>query len=638
MTKNRAKVPQRPQPGSFNTSMVILSLVPLCAAIVAAGMMAARHIWSIGLPGCGAGGGCDWAIKSQWSTLLGMPVAFLGLGFFVATLLYWIITARRGIWGPMLLVVRIGAIASVGYLILIASLGHFCVWCVTTHLSNLIWWSILEFGFRSSRKQTTAPVKDAALAVVLFLAIVVSLKLTALSQESVAETVSKRAAEESIAKIGTELPLAGDQPLADDQPVAGDDSVTTASMNDSITPVQTSKGRRPFGGRYWTGARDAAVRIVVFHDYRCQLCKEVEDQIEGLLATRNDVAVSVKQWPFDKDCNPQILGENVHPGSCLAARYAEAAGLAGGDRAFWQIHRAIMKSNGEMTVDQLALQAKQLGLDWIRMQQLAQSETVDSILAADIQDGLTFGIKFTPMVFVNGYELQGWQSAGAIPAAVDRAALFARQNPKKLDQPDAAAEREFMQWLNTPMTRMQIRKDDHILGQLSAPAAIIMYGDLSEPYMAAAYDLLRPLITDTAKVCFIFRSFPLQAECNDMVKRKINDRACEAARMLEASGVAGGNAAYWKTFRWFMGRRGDLPRDLSAAVSKDASLDSQKLTLAMNDVSIDSHIAASIESAKQLKVNSSPTIYINGRTVTNWRTPGLMKKIIDHLTETRPIK
>ena len=107
MTKNRAATPLQPHPRSRNAITFALSLLPLFAAIVAAGMMATRHIWSIGLPGCGAGGGCDWAIKSQWSTLLGMPVAFMGLGYFVATLVFWVSTSRRGVWPPMLLVIGV---------------------------------------------------------------------------------------------------------------------------------------------------------------------------------------------------------------------------------------------------------------------------------------------------------------------------------------------------------------------------------------------------------------------------------------------------------------------------------------------------------------------------------------------------
>lgn len=581
--------------------------------------MSARHIWSIGLPGCGTGGGCDWAVKSAWSSLFGWPVAFFGLAYFCSVLVFWLSTARRGIWQPLLYAVRIGALVSIGYLVLMAGLGHFCVWCITTHVANLVWYSLIEFGSARKRSHSRPQTKDAIVAALVFLIVLIALKMIDIRQNRIARTDARKAAQESIAKIGAEEPLAAD-------------SLTSVPAGASDTAVPPKRTRRAFGGRYWTGAENAAVRIVIFHDYRCELCKEVEGQIDRLLATRKDLAVSIKQWPFDSECNPNIIGENVHPGACLAARYAEAAGLVGGDSAFWQMHRWIMADHGEATLVQIEAQVRQMGLDWQKMQQAVQGRQVDSVLAADIQDGLTFGIKFTPMLFVNGYELQGWQSAGAIPAAVQRAAEFARINPKRDDQPEAATEREFNQWLVQPMTRMQIRRDDHVRGPLGAPAAVIMYGDISDPYNGAAYELLRPLIEDTSRVCFIFRVFPLQAECNDMVKRKINDRACEAARILEASGLAGGPSAYWRTILWLMNRRGNLPDSLRTAVTDATGIDPQGLLQSMNDPAIDGHIGANVESAKQLGVDTSPTIFINGRKVANWRTPGLLKKIISHLT------
>lgn len=519
----------------------------------------------------------------------------------------------------MLYVVRFGALASIGYLMLMIVLGHFCLWCITTHISNLVWYLALEFSFRPFHRRSVRSPRDPLVAILVFLIIAISMKSLAVRQQIVTEEVAEEAALQSVSRIGVEEPVAAD-------------SVVGVPAGTADTAVVPKKTRRLFGGRYWTGATDAAVRIVIFHDYRCQLCKEVEEQINKLLAVRKDLAVSIKQWPFDKECNPNILGENVHPGACLAARYAEAAGLIGGDSAFWRMHRWIMADNGEATINQIAAQTAQMGLDWQQLQRAIQSSQVDSALGADIQDGLKFGIKFTPMLFVNGYELQGWQSAGAIPAAVERAAEFAQKNPKLKDQPDAATEREFNQWLVQPMTRMQIRKDDHVRGPLGAPAAVIMYGDISDPYNAAAYELLHPLIEDTSRICFIFRTFPLQAECNDMVQRKINDRACEAARTLEAAAVAGGQTAYRRAFRWFMDRRGYLPDSLIAAVAEAVAIDHQGLAQSVNDPSIDGYIGANVESAKQLGVNTSPTIFINGRKVANWRTPGLLKKIISHLT------
>lgn len=296
--------------------LIAAAVLPIATALLASVVMSIRRIWSADLPGCSPGGGCEWAVKSQWSSLLGMPTPFIGMGYFTALLIFWLLTARHGIWRPMLYAVRVGALISIGFSIVMLFLGHFCVWCVTTHVANLTLFALLEISARNCRVRTSNPVREAIVASLICLVIAASMKLLQMRETRLADFVAHKAAEESIAKIGEEEP---------EQILSESEMTAPAITADAITcPKET---RRVFGGRYWTDAENAAVRIVIFHDYRCELCKEVEEPIDRIPANRNDVAVSSKPRPFDKDCNSTILGDNIRPGAGIAANVESAKQL-----------------------------------------------------------------------------------------------------------------------------------------------------------------------------------------------------------------------------------------------------------------------------------------------------------------------
>jgi protein-disulfide isomerase/uncharacterized membrane protein len=595
-------------------------LLFLILAALGAAMMSAKHIWSLSLPGCGPGAGCDWAIKSAWSNVLGLPVAFLGLAYFAASLAFRLATLRSSVSRLFLYAVRFGALVSVGFIIIMAGAGHICIWCLFVHASNLLWWGSLEFVASSSNSNAFTPPRAVVLAVAVFLGVASTAMIVESRYESIAATKAQADAAASIARIGLPQDLAGNSPASGPE---------ESSSNSQSTTVAS----RRFGGRFWLGNPDADVRVVVFQDYQCELCREVEGILSSLLKSRSDVALSVKQWPFDKACNNQILGANLHPGACFAARCAEAAGLIGGSDTFWKIHYWLVEQGGRVDTTALKEELTSLGADWTHFRQALQSPLVDSIITNDIAQGVQLGLKYTPMVFVNGYQVEGWQTPGALPAAIDRAAQFAKQQPIRADQPELAIDRQFRQWESEPQQMMVIRNDDHIHGRIGAPTAILLYGDMSDPYNALAFHMLEPVMKDTSKVCVIFRSFPLQPECNDMVKRRINDRACEAAQAAEGASIVSGEPSFWAALKWLSDENGHYPKSIARGMAPAVKANESSLAAATSDSLVGFRIRENVESAKQLGIDTSPTIFVNGRILRDWRTPGLLDKVIRRAAE-----
>ncbi len=611
MPANRKTTPTQGMSLPYRVAGTLLLVI----ALIDSGIMSAKHVWSLTLPGCGQGGGCEWASNGPWSSLLGFPVAYGGLAFFASLLALWLLTSRSGIWKPLVLMTRLGMLGSLLFLTVMLVTGHFCPWCFGVHLANLAWWISLEIMSRRVTVVRLTKFTKPLIGLAVFLLVAAASKGLELQQRSVAQHEAQTAAEESIAQIGQPGSVSAESPTAS--------SPETQPIQARLKPITTR-----FGGRFWTASPDAKVRVVLFQDYQCKLCKEAESTLAGLIATRADVSLSVKHWPFDQDCNKLILGESMHPGSCFDARCAEAVGMIGGKELFWAFHNWLFARGGAVKLPEIRQEVSKLGLDLARFDQTVNDPAVDSILANDIADGVKYGIKFTPMIFVNGYEVRGWQSAGALPAAIDRAAQMAQQQPKQNDLPALAIDQQFQDWMNSDGYSLAIGPDDHIQGAISAPTAILMYGDITEPFNVEASHILEKLIVDTQKVVFIFRTFPLQSDCNDMVKRAISPRACEAARVLEASFLVGGEQAFRKARLWFVKNSAQLPPSLIAPVASACNIAPEALAKAIDDPRIAARIGAYVESAKQLGVDTSPTIFVNGKRARDWRTPGLLERII----------
>lgn len=94
---------------------------------------------------------CVKVTSSQWSTLFGIPVALLGLIFFVVLLaLCWPSVWRRGeAWLDWArtgwLTIGIGMVV---YLVWaeVAKVHAICLWCTVVHVTTFVLWLVVIFG------------------------------------------------------------------------------------------------------------------------------------------------------------------------------------------------------------------------------------------------------------------------------------------------------------------------------------------------------------------------------------------------------------------------------------------------------------------------------------------------------------
>lgn len=617
MKRNRSKA--KASVGTPNR-LFWIALSALIAAVLATGVMGVRHIWAITLPGCGQLGGCEWAITGPYSKLLGFPVAFLGLGYFAFSLCNLALSRRSFPDKYTIWLVRLGAVGSLVFISIMLWHSRICLWCAFTHLGNLAYWGVTEQLGRAVAPSPRSDFRNSAIAVLAGILTIAGLQMGKSTVVTTQEAEDYRKGMESVAKIGADTLDRADTP--------------STQSPESTPPAQTrssgagNSSSSLFGGRYWDGNPNASVRITVFHDYQCELCREVEATIAQLIVRGKDVALSVKQWPFDAACNRFILGASMHPGACDVAKVAEAAGLAGGEKAFWGMHQWLVERGGQFSQAELRSRLGQLGVDADEFGQAYNGSAVDSMVRADIEEGMALGLTFTPMVFVNGYKVEGWKSAGVLPAAVERAAELAKSHPRQNDRPVLALDIQHRLWLAAPTISIPLRPDEQSRGPVDAATTVLVYGDLTCVFHASAHAMFDQVLETHPGVRYIFRDFPLDANCNRLVEQEINPRACEVSRWAIAVRLLAGDSSYWRAHDWIVRSRDHLENVTVANLGSVVGLNPQDILRVASSPKAESVLQANLASAIQMGVTMSPTIYVNGKIVSGWRTPGVLDRVV----------
>ena len=170
---------------------------------------------------------------------------------------------------------------------------------------------------------------------------------------------------------------------------------------------------------------------------------------------------------------------------------------------------------------------------------------------------------------------------------------------------DAGAQNATAELVAKPMELPEMA-----LGSAKAPVTITEYASMSCPHCAAfeenVFPMLRSKYIDTGKVRFVFREFPL-------------DIKAAAASML-ARCIANGDAEkYFDTIQRLFKQQDQLmiqTTDTLKLVSKQSGMDEQAVEPCLKDQARLDELSADQNFAfKTLKVNATPTFFINGEMV-----------------------
>ena len=348
--------------------------------------------------------GCDLVNGSRYSEFLGLPLSSYGIAFYgVLLMLGGVGFFFQKAYGEFVLscttFLSFVAVGIDGYLayVSLARLKAFCGLCGLTYLINLncllisLWGlsrppgqivSLLLkeirriFSFRDSLEKSPG-LYYRRIASFFFLALLLSASGSALA---VSYLYDARHSNPAISAQQVKQYL---------------------EQYDQLARVKVEPGRAPS-----LGLQDAPLTIVDFSDFNCPHCKHASNILTRLVKEyHGQVRLVFKQFPNDSVCNPNMPPDRPSSGSCLLAK---AALCAHAQNRFWEYHDVLFATQGKPHPEEdLIGVAEKLGLVKDTFSSCLRDPQTETLLRAEIGEGLGLGVKGTPVLFFNGKKVQG---------------------------------------------------------------------------------------------------------------------------------------------------------------------------------------------------------------------------------------
>lgn len=147
-------------------------------------------------------------------------------------------------------------------------------------------------------------------------------------------------------------------------------------------------------------------------------------------------------------------------------------------------------------------------------------------------------------------------------------------------------------------------------GAASKRDEIVEFADFECPHCKAAEPIVERLVSDFPQAHFVFENFPLVS---------IHSEAFKAAAYSECVAQQSGNAAFFKfADQVFQNQQGLTPDASDATLGDDATkvgLSAAKVGACSYTDAAKNAVNASVKLAKELNVDETPTIFVNGRLI-----------------------
>ncbi|MBF0380336.1 MAG: DsbA family protein [Magnetococcales bacterium] len=142
------------------------------------------------------------------------------------------------------------------------------------------------------------------------------------------------------------------------------------------------------------GNKNAPITIIEFSDYECPYCQRAQKVLKKVEEKYGDkIRFVFRHFPL--------------PFHKKAPKASEAAQCAQDQGAFWPFHKALFKSDFDLSIAEFKKLAKKLKLNSKQFNKCLDSGSYASRVAADKKDGKSLGITGTPTFFINGIKLVG---------------------------------------------------------------------------------------------------------------------------------------------------------------------------------------------------------------------------------------
>ena len=171
--------------------------------------------------------------------------------------------------------------------------------------------------------------------------------------------------------------------------------------------------------------------------------------------------------------------------------------------------------------------------------------------------------------------------------------------------------------------------EDYRKGPDDAKIVIVEFAD----YMCPACGQTAPILEDLHKqlgsrALIVFKNFPLSSQCNSGVQSDMHPYSCDIAKLARCSGA---NGRFWDYHLKAFAEQSRASKEKAREWGKEVGMSDQQMDqcLASNDIL--SKIRDDVNLANRAGVNSTPTIFINGRKYLGERSAEAMRAVIESM-------
>jgi len=332
---------------------------------------------------------CDSVARSDFSELMGMPVAFIGVFYYAVVFLLLIfskdleINAKRKLNSFLFLLFSVSVALSL-YLAYgsYVTLGKVCIFCSLLYVTNLALFGLMFF-YKEQRESLASGFSFifedflASLKGIFFILGTVGVAVIIFTFPPVYEKyiLLPRYLNVQGQKIIGEL-----KSQWENSPVEIDENLAKA-LPGAIIREPSSNSSKVF-------------TIVEYADYECPFCQKVAPVLEKIYKDNIDhVRLVLLQFPLDSSCNPSIQG-NMHQSACKVAKAVLCAGLDYGKSSLEFQERVL--ADKPFTDEALEALFKEFEIDGTKCPK------ADAALKEQIEFAIKADIHSTPNIFVDG--------------------------------------------------------------------------------------------------------------------------------------------------------------------------------------------------------------------------------------------
>lgn len=160
-------------------------------------------------------------------------------------------------------------------------------------------------------------------------------------------------------------------------------------------------------------------------------------------------------------------------------------------------------------------------------------------------------------------------------------------------------------------------------GSASAPVEVVEFSDLQCPHCKEAYPTIERLLKENPNIHFVYQNFPLPS----------HNWAEKAAEYADCVGHVS-NEAFWKFVDGVFAAQEQITAENAdeklTGIADQSRVKGSDIAACATKPETQSRVQASVELGKSLDVNSTPTLFVNGRPVgVNGNNYDVLKQLVD---------